>query len=189
MLGLHTTPGSRPMMRGDLAIQLRQVLRPEGTVGLVAAMAGGTALASSYLPWYEVSATVELLGEQSTRTMSGLPGWQAHPWGWIVPSVAIAMVVTGLLLAIDRPLPSTPELLLWGGLALALAVAVAGRWFPPVSRFDVAGTHLRDMIDLAGRLPSDVELAFRVQPGPGLWLALASAALLLATGLSARAVR
>ncbi len=176
-------------MRGDVALAVRNVLRPEGMVGLVAAIAGGLATTAAYLPWYRVSASVEMLGNEATRTVSGLPGWQAHPWGWLVPAVAFGMMAVGLLLAVDRPAPATPDLLLGGGMAIALLVAVAGRWFPPVSRFDTAGTRLREMLGLAGRLPDDVALTFAVHPGAGMWLALGAAGLLLLAGLTARAVR
>jgi hypothetical protein len=177
------------MLRGDLALAARQILRPEGTLGLVAAVAGGTALSAAYLPWYEVTATVDLLGATSSRSVSGLAGWQAHPWGWLVPAIALVMIGLGLLLAIDRTASRSSEALILGGMGLALAATVAGRWFPPVSKFDVAGTRLRDMVDLAGRLPRDVNLVFAVKPGVGLWLTLVSAALLLACGLTARAIR
>lgn len=177
------------MMRGDVALAARNVLRPEGTVGLVSAIAGLAAAIAAYLPWYRVEATVDLLGVSAARTVSGLPGWQAHPWGWLVPAIAIGMVVVGLLLAIDLSLPWTPDLLLGGGMVVALLVAVAGRWFPPVSRFDVGGTRLREMLELTGRLPEDVGLTFAVHPGAGMWLALGAAGLLLLSGLTARAVR
>lgn len=177
------------MMRGDLALHLRQVLRPEGALGLVATVAGATAATAAYLPWYEVSADVAMLGANSSRAVAQLAGWQAHPWGWSVPAIALVMMGVGILLAIDRPVANTPDALLLGGMGVALAVAVAGRWFPPVARFEVAGSSLRDMVDMAGRLPRDVELALSVQPGVGMWLALAASAVLLATGLTARAIR
>ncbi len=191
---MHTTATSKgrssvALMRGDVSLAMRNVLRPEGTVGLIAAIAGTCAIIAAYLPWYRVSATVDLLGETSTRTVSSLPGWQAHPWGWLIPAVAVVMVASGVLLAIDRPAPFTPDLLLGGGMVIAMGVAIAGRWFPPVSRFDVGGTRLREMLSLAGRLPDDVQLVFAVHPGAGMWLALAAAGLLLLTGLTARAVR
>lgn len=177
------------MMRGDAGLYLRQVMRPEGTLGLVATVAGATAVTAAYMPWYQVTAQVDLLGASSTRSVSQLAGWQAHPWGWLVPALACVMMGVGILLAVDHPARNTPDALLLGGMAIALAVAVAGRWFPPVARFDVAGSRLRDMVDLAGRLPQDVELVFAVTPGVGLWLALAAAGVLLACGLVARAVR
>lgn len=183
------SPRTSTWMRGDAALVARQVLRPEGTLGLVAAVAGLTAMTAAYLPWYHVHASVDALGTTSSRSVSALAGWQAHPWGWLVPALAVVMVVVGVLLALDRPLPSTADLFLLGGMGLAIGVAVAGRWFPPVARFDVAGSRLRDMIDLAGRLPSDVDLAFSVRPGVGMWLALGSAGLLLGSGLTSRAMR
>lgn len=171
-------------VRGDLALRLRMVVRPSGVVGLVVAVAGMTAFAAAYLPWYEVTATVDLLGTSQQRSVASLAGWQAHPWGWLVPMLALVVGVAGAMLAVDRPAP--PRTMLVGGCGLALTVAAGGLLFPPVARFDVAGSRLRELAALSGRLPADVELAFAVRPGTGMWLTLAAAALVVVAALVSR---
>ncbi len=174
--------------RGDLLVELRLLIRPKGVVGLVGAIAGTTAFAASYLAWYEVRARVDMLGGSQSRGVADLAGWQAHPWGWAVPALAIIAVVVGLAIAFDRPPPAAGKLLIGTGLGLATVAGASALLFPPVSRFDVAGTRLRELAGLAGRLPSDVELSFTVSPSVGLWLALGAAALLVAAGFAERDV-
>lgn len=171
-------------MRGDLALRLHLLVRPSGVLGLVGAVAGGTAFAGAYLPWYDVTATVDLLGTSNQRAVASLAGWQAHPWGWLVPAFALLTVAAGIMLAIDRPAP--PRTLLTGGCGLALTVVAGGLLLPPVDRFDVAGSRLRELAALSGRLPADVELAFDVRPSTGMWLTLAAAALAVVAALAAR---
>lgn len=173
-------------MRGDVLLNLRVLRRPRGLAGVMVAAAGATAFAAAYLPWYQVAAQVEMLGGRQSRPVATLAGWQAHPWGWLVPAFALVAVVVGSALAVDRPVPFTRDVALATGLGLAAAVGAGGLLFPPVSRFDVAGSRLRELADLAERLPRDVELTFSVRPGLGLWLTLAAAAVLVVTALAAR---
>lgn len=177
------------MMRGDLALQVRLLLRPQGLTGLVAAVAGLSALAASYLPWYEVEASVAMLGTEQSRAVAHLAGWHAHPWTWVVPAAAVVAVVVGAALAVDHALPRTRDLELGAGLLIAAAVGAGGLVFPPVSRFDVAGTRLRELAAFAGRLPDDVTLDFAVRPGIGLWLTLAASFLLVAAAFASREIR
>lgn len=171
-------------MRGDLSLHLGLLARPQGVVGLVGVVAGATAFAAAYLPWYDVAATVEVLGSSGMRAVASLAGWESHPWGWVVPALALAAMAFGIGIAIDRPPPG--NLLLWTGLGLAAAVAGGGLLFPPVDRFDVAGSRLRELAALADRLPRDVDLTFSVRPAVGLWLTLAAAALVVAAALAER---
>lgn len=171
-------------MRGDLSLHLRMLVRPHAVVGLVGMVSGVTALASAYLPWYDVTATVDMLDVTGRRAVSSLAAWQAHPWGWIVPALALTAMLGGLALAVDRPAPV--NVLLGSGIGLATTVVGGGLLFPPVSRFDVAGTRLRELAGLADRLPQDVEMSFAVRPSIGLWLTLAAAGLVIAAGLAAR---
>lgn len=176
-------------MRGDLGLHLRLLSRPEAVAGLVAAVSGVTALASAYLPWYQVAATLELLGASQGRPVATLAGWQAHPWGWVVPVLAVVAVVAGLAAAVDRPLPIGPDVVLGAGIGLAASVVAGGLLFPQVARFDVAGSRLRELAALSGRLPADVDLSFAVRPAMGLWLTLAAAALLVASSFASRESR
>jgi len=175
-------------MRGDLALDARLALRAEGLVGLLAAIGGGVAAMAAYLPWYEVTASVAALGRTESGPAATLAGWQAHPWGWVVPTAAGVAVVVGLSWAIDRPVPRADDVLLAAGVALSLAVAAAGLWFPPVSRFDVAGSRLRDMTELVDRLPSDVDMSFVVHPGAGLWASLGAALVVILAGVTVRSM-
>lgn len=171
-------------MRGDLALRLHLLVRPSGIIGLVGAIAGTIAFAGAYLPWYDVTATVDLLGTSQQRTVASLAGWQAHPWGWLTPAFGLMAAVAGIMLAIDRPAPR--RTMLFGGCGLALTVVAGGLLFPPVARFDVAGSRLRELAALSGRLPADVQLAFDVRPSMGMWLTLAGAGLVVVAALAAR---
>lgn len=171
-------------MRGDLALRLHLLVRPAGVVGLAAAVAGTTAFAAAYLPWYDVTATVDLLGTSQQRAVASLAGWQAHPWGWLVPVLGLTALAAGVMLAVDRPAP--PRTLLATGCGLALTVVAGGLLFPPVARFDVAGSRLRELAALSGRLPPDVQLAFDVRPSVGMWLTLAAGALVVVAALVSR---
>ena len=170
-------------MRGDLSLRLHLLARPAGVVGLVAAVAGTAAFAGAYLPWYDVTATVDLLGTSQQQAVASLAGWQAHPWGWLVPALGLLTIAAGVMLAIDRPAPH--RTLLVTGTGLALSVVAGGLLFPPVARFDVAGSRLRELAALSGRLPADVELAFDVRASTGMWVTLAAAALVVAAAVLA----
>lgn len=171
-------------MRGDLSLRFHLLARPTGVVGLVAAIAGITAFAGAYLPWYDVTATVDMLGATQKTAVASLAGWQAHPWGWLVPAFGLVATVSGILLAVDRPPP--PPTLFASGCGLGLVVMAGGLLFPPVTRFDLPGSRLRELNALADRLPSDIALAFDVRPAMGLWLTLAAGALVVATAIVAR---
>lgn len=176
-------------MRLSVPLRVRMLVRPLGAVGGFGVGAGIAALVSAYLPWYEVVATVDLLGTARGRAVAGLAGWQAHPWGWLVPALAIAAAVVCGAVALDRPLPSTPLLAVSAGLGLLVAVAVSVVFYPPVSRFDRTGTGLGELDRLADRLPEDVALTFSVRPGLGLWTALVAALVLVGAAIAMRGVR
>jgi hypothetical protein len=174
-------------VRGDIDLHLRLLRRPEAVAGLVTVVLGATALAATYMPWYHVSARVQVLGMSQPAAVAHLSGWQAHPWSWLVPMLAVTAIGIGLTTAVDRPLTATPDrILLAIGALLAGAVAVAGVSFPPVERFDIAGTRLRELASLAGRLPDDIAMDFSVRPSVGLWLTLAAAALLIVAAVAHR---
>ena len=171
-------------MRGDLSLRMHLLVRPAGVVGLVGAVAGLVAFAGAYLPWYAVTATVDLLGTSQQQAVASLAGWQAHPWGWLVPAFGLVTLAAGVMLAVDHPAP--PRTMLLGGCGLGLTVVAGGLLFPPVDRFDVAGSRLRELAALSGRLPEDVRLAFDVRPDIGMWLTLAAGALVVVAALVSR---
>ena len=170
--------------RGDLLLQLRLFLRPHGLVGGVGGVAALSAFAAAYLAWYAVKVEVRMLGASRVGTVADLSGWQSHPWGWVIPAVAVVATGVAVSIAIDRPVPGAGDLLLGGGVVLAAAAGAGALVFPPLARFDVAGSRLRELADVA--LPADVEMSFSVSPAVGLWITLASAALLVATGFASR---
>jgi hypothetical protein len=173
-------------VRGDAALQARLLLRGTGLAGVTIAAGGVVALVGAYRPWHAVTAELAMLGEDQRRPVAELAGWEAHPWGWLVPALGIAAMVMGVALAIDRPPMRARPLLLAtaGGLA---ASASLGALIPPeVNRFDIAGSRLRELSQLADRLPQGVELSFSVGTGPGLWLTLGAAGLIALGTLGAR---
>jgi cytochrome bd-type quinol oxidase subunit 2 len=173
-------------MRGDLAIHARLLLRPRGINGLVGTIAAASALAATYLAWYEVRADVAMLGSSQDTAVASLAGWQAHPWGWLAPAVSIVAIIAAIGVAIDRPARSAGRIQLGCGSVLASIAALGALVLPPVSRFDIAGSRLRELAGLAERLPSDVEMTFATTTAAGLWVMLAAAALLVASGLAER---
>jgi hypothetical protein len=168
-------------VRGDAELQLRLLRRPAGIAGLVGCAGGVGALVAAYLPWYEVVVTVEMLGGERTRAVATLVGWQAHPWSWVVPVLGLLGAAVLLGEALDHPLPGSRDLGLAAALGLGTTAVAGGALFPPVARFDVAGSRLRELSGLADRLPADVSLAFAVRPGPGLWWTAGAAVVLVAS--------
>lgn len=174
-------------MRGDLALQSRIALRPGGITGLVAAVAGLTAVASVYLPWYVVVAEVSMLGATRSRTLVALPGWQSQPWTWVVAALGLLCAGIGLAIAADRPPRRPAAALIVAAVALACIVSVSVLITPSRAR-DAAGPDLTELEWLAGRLPDDVSIVLSVRPSGGIWVALAAAGLILAAALLNRRV-
>lgn len=173
-------------MRGDATLQARLLLRGTGIVGAAVALGGVGALVGAYRPWYAVTAELTMLGEDQTRAVAELAGWASHPWGWLIPASGMLAIALGVAAAIDRPPPHTRRLLL---LVAGLLAALAGTGAvqrPEVNRFDLAGSRLRELVDLADRLPTGVELSFEVTVADGVWVTLACGAIVLAAALSGR---
>lgn len=176
------------MYRPDLWTNLRLLLRPQGAVGVIGTVASLAALGAAYLPWYEVAAGVELLDVRQSRAVATLAGWQAQPWSWVVPALALVALVVSLAVAVDRPPRPAGDLQIGAGIGLALAAGASAMLFPATSRFDVAGSRLRELTLLAERLPDGVAVDFQVQAASGLWVTLGAAALLVAVGMASREV-
>ncbi len=174
-------------MRGDLALQSRIVLRPRGITGLVAAIAGATAVAAVYLPWYAVVAEVSMLGATRSRILATLPGWQAHPWAWVVAVIGIVCAGVGLAVAADRPPPRAALVLVVAAAALAVIALLSLMFVPPRARM-AAGPELAELEWLSERVPEDVAIHLGVRPAGGLWVALAAAGLVAAAALLNRRV-
>ncbi|MDX1510162.1 MAG: hypothetical protein R3249_02345 [Nitriliruptorales bacterium] len=172
-------------MRGALGLEARLLLRPAGIAGLIALVSAGVAAAGGYLAWYEVTANVELLGSRTSGSVASLAGWEAQPWGWLVPALGIAAMVLAAGLAVDRPVSFGRDGLLLSGFGIAMLVAIGALLFPPVDRF-IASEQLREMLGLADKMPVDSALSFQVAPGPGMWVTLAGAAMLVAATIAAR---
>lgn len=166
-------------MRGDLLLHARLLLRPRGVAGLVTAMVGLTGAAALYLPWYEIRAEVTMLGASQSRVVASLAGWQAHPWLWLVAAVAVAVTGVGIAIAIDRPPRRGRDVLLGLAVALAAMTGISALVVPPPERFG-AGDSLTQLQQIAETVPDDVEVELVVAPAAGMWIALATAGLLLA---------
>lgn len=163
-------------MRGDMGLRMHLLWRPAGIVGVATAVAGLVAFAATYLPWYRVTATLAMLGGSGATSAAELAGWQAHMWGWVVAVLGIGAIGAGIALAIDRPLPPFTAGLC--GLGLVATAALGALLRPPVERFDVGGSELRELVRLADRLPPDVDLALEVGTAGGLWATLAAGMLI-----------
>lgn len=172
-------------MRGDLLLNLRVVLRPRGVTGLIAGVVGLIAAVTVYLPWYEIRAEVTMLGSTRARTVAELAGWEAHPWLWVVAVSGAVAAVVGIAIAVDRPPPRSRDLLVATGIVLALTAGLSALVVPPTARFG-AGETLAELGWLAERVPDDIAVELYVRPAVGLWIALATAALLLTLGVLTR---
>jgi hypothetical protein len=173
-------------LRGDAGLHARLLLRGTGLAGVTVAVGGGVALVGAYRPWHAVTVELAMLGDDQRRPIAELAGWEAHPWGWLVPALGIVAIVTGAALAIDRPPMHARPLLLGSAAGLAASAGLGLVRSPEVNRFDVAGSRLRELSQLADRLPQSVELSFSVGTAPGLWLTLVAATLIAAGTLGAR---
>ncbi|MGH3441021.1 MAG: hypothetical protein ACRDUY_03045 [Nitriliruptorales bacterium] len=170
-------------MRGDLALHARLLLRPRGIVGLVGAVAGLTAVAAVYLPWYEVRASISMLGGSSARSVAGLAGWEAQPWIWLAAAIGFAAAVVGLAVAVDLG-PARARGLLGGAAGGLTAIAIVSLLLaPPQERF-MTDRDLQQLQSAAGSVPSDVDVGFAVGSSVGLWLTLSAAALLFASAVA-----
>jgi hypothetical protein len=173
-------------VRGDAALQARLVLRGSGLAGATVAAGGGLAFLGAYQPWHAVTAELAMLNEEQSRPVAELAGWEAHPWGWLVPALGLVAMVLGAAIVADRP-PMRGRLWLLGTAGGLLGSAVLGALRPPeVNRFDVAGSRLRELSQLSDRLPEGVELSFSVGIGIGLWLTVAASVLIVAGTVGAR---
>lgn len=173
-------------MRGDAALQARLLLRGTGLAGVTIAAGGVVSLVGAYRPWHAVTAELAMLGEDQSRPVAVLHGWEAHPWGWLVPALGVVAIVLGIALAVDRPPLRARALLVATAVALGLSVGLGALLPPDLNRFDIAGSRLRELSQLADRLPHAVELSFSVGTAAGLWLTLLAAALIAAGALGSR---
>jgi hypothetical protein len=172
-------------MRGDLLLQIRLMVRPRAIVGLVAALSGAIAVASLYLPWYEVRAHLEMLGETRSRMLAALAGWEAHPWLWAVGVLGVAAVALGLLVATDRAPKSSRALLAGVAAAISGLAGASALLVPPMGKFAAEG-QVDELTAIADHVPDDVVVQVAVETATGIWVALAAAGLILLTAVAAR---
>ena len=176
-------------MRGDATLQARLLLRGTGVAGAGVAAGGVLALIGAYRPWYAVTARLTMLDEEQASAVAELAGWQAHPWGWLVPALGVVAVALGVAMALDRPPARTRPLLLATAGLLGAASALGALLRPGVGRFDIADSRLRELLDLAERLPEGLELGFSVAVADGVWVTAAAALLTAVGALAARELR
>jgi hypothetical protein len=168
-------------VRGDAALTARLLLRPTGLAGLAVTVGGAVAVLAATRPWYRAVADLTMLGEQQGRTVASLHGVPSTVLGWVAVAVGLSAVLLGAGIAIDRPGPHARRSSLGAAVALGTIAATAMAVRPALER--VAGSDGGDLLELAGRLPSGVELAVTVRPGPGPLL-LVLAAFLVGLGAS-----
>jgi hypothetical protein len=166
-------------VRGDTALTARLLLRGTGLAGMTATLGGALAVIAATRPWYLAVADLSMLGEQQHRTVASLPGMPTTVWGWLAVAFGLAVVVLGTNVALDRPPPYARRWLWLGAAALAAPAVAALLVRPGLER--VAGTDGEQLLELAERLPSGVELTVSVQAGPGPMM-LGAAAILVGIG-------
>lgn len=175
-------------MRGDLALQARLSLRPRGVLGLVVVVAGLTGIAAVYLPWFRIRFDVAMLGDRKVGTIASLAGWEAQPWVWAIAALNVAVVALGIAAAIDRRASRTDLWLVAVAFVQAALTGLSALLPPPATRL-LGEEHLTRLQSLPAVVPDDVAVRFSVDATVGLWVSLASAALLLAAALALREAR
>jgi hypothetical protein len=173
-------------VRGDATLSARLLLRGSGLAGLLAAAGGLLAVAATTRPWYAAVVTVEMLGDEGERTVATLLGLPATIGAWVVVALGMLAVALGTAIAVDRP----PHWARWGlgGAAAGLVVVavVAALQIPRAEA--VAGEQSTRLAELAGRLPTGVELDLRTEPGGGVWLVVVAAGMVGGGAIGAREV-
>ncbi|MDQ4130161.1 MAG: hypothetical protein M3133_04100 [Actinomycetota bacterium] len=152
---------------------------------MAVAITGLVGVTAVYLPWYELDASVTLLGHTQAGSLARLPGWQAQPWIWLVAAASLTVMGVGLAVALDRQPPSTRRTLFALALTVAVLAGLSALLDPPPTRFLAEG-RIDELEAAAGRMPEDVSLRLIVRPGSGLWLTLIEAALLMAGAFTTR---
>jgi hypothetical protein len=154
-------------VRGDLVLSARLLLRPEGLAGATIALGGGLLVAAALVPWLRAVAAVDMLGRSDVAaigTTSLLPG----PAGWVIAAAAGLLVLCGVGIAIDRPLPRAGVVVV---LAVSVAVVAALTASLPVpTPEDIAGARVAELATIADQLPSGVSVTFAARPAAGVWL-------------------
>lgn len=161
------------------------ITRRSGVAGLVVAIGGGCAAAGAVTPWWQAHAELSLSGVAQGRPVTALLGVE-HLAGLGAAAAAVVALVLGVSLTIDRhPGWTRPALLAAGGLAAATA-SVGTWWTPRLGRFADRGGALRELREVVGELPVDVELTLTVVRGPGAALTAVGAGLIVLGTAAAR---
>jgi hypothetical protein len=171
-------------VRGDATLTARLLLRGTGLAGLTTVAGGVLAAVAATRPWWLGVAELSMLGDQQGRTVASLPGVPGTVSGWLVVLLGVSAAVVGTNVALDRPHPHARRLLLLAAALLLLLAATVTWWRPSLDR--VAASDADRLLELAERLPSGVELAVSVRPGPGPLLVALAAVLVAGGALAAR---
>ncbi len=168
-----------------MALTARLLLRASGLAGVVVALGGVLAVVAATRPWFTAVAEVAMLGVEQNRAVAALTGVPDTPGGWLTLAAGLVAVVLGAAAALDRPPASTRTVLL--GCALLLVSAAGWAWVGPgPSLARVAGGEGDQLLDLAGRLPSGVDLQLSVRAAMGPVLSAVAAVMVAVGTLAAR---
>jgi hypothetical protein len=165
------------VVRGDAALSARLLLRRSGVAGLLAVLGAASLAVAATRPWHRAVADLSMLGDRQGRTVATMEGLPGTWWGWTLLAVALVAAGLGAATALDRPPASARRaLVLTGVLALAVA-AVATLRAPSIEQ--LVGPDGADLLALADRLPSGVELEVTARLGPAPMMAVAGGLLIL----------
>jgi hypothetical protein len=164
-------------VRGDTALTARLLLFGHGRVGLVVAIGGALTVTGALLPWYELVATVTMLGEDAERTVAALRGVPDLLRGAGALAAGLALVGLGLALGIDRPPPGARTVTVLA--SLTAAVLAIGSLIVRPSVTTLARQGGADLISLRDELPVGIDLTFAAVTAGGCWLVLTGALIAL----------
>jgi hypothetical protein len=173
------------LVRGDAALTARLLLRGTGLAGLLATVGGGLVIGGALAPWRLTVAQVTMLGHDEERVVAATRGLPGTVGGWVVAVAAVAIVVLGLLVAVDQP----PRGARWWVVGLGLGcflVAVGTLMSPPPTEGLDAAQVLASLGAEEATLPAGIEVVPGVRRGYGPGLVVLGALLAILGGLAAR---
>ncbi len=169
-------------MRGDAALTARLMLFGQGRAGLVAAVGGTLTAIGSVLPWYELVATVRMLGADAERAAAVVRGVPDLAWGGWTLALGLTVAVLGVALGIDRPPPGARTAIVLGAIATG-AIAVGAVVVRP-STTSMSRHGGGDLVALREELPVGIELALTVDVAVGCFVVLTGAVIALGGALA-----
>ena len=169
-------------MRGDTALTARLLLFGQGRTGLVVAIGGALTVTGALLPWYELVATVSMLGADAERTVAVLRGVPDLLRGAAVALAGLALVGLGVATGIDRPPPGARITIAVA--AIAAAVTAIGSLLVRPSVPTLVRQGGAELMALRDELPIGIELTFTAVPAGGCWVVVAGSLIALAGALA-----